>query len=306
MAVPSYGPGEHLKFEDFPERIQTVVGSLLEGESGRFTSGQPVFLYQTPLSRVVQGDYVLGEELPPKRIIFTDTGEDDNYNLKICWYGWGEFWLQDSADDYFSLRITKGMVVHTPDWDEEKLFEAYWTGPSKVKATDELLTEWGIPTASDEEVIDDILDEYAQEIVERLDTGDYAHMTPENAIEEAINDEVSYRMAFSPKALSERAQEAIRDYFKRNDAYETIEKVRIYSRSKYEDDADSIYDGVGLTEEQRRQNYIIVEDSEYQRARDLVDTTPDEAGNEELMNDGAVQGYYIKDGWSIVQQNGYE
>ena len=135
--MPTYPAGVHSHFLDFPLSIRMVTGQLLAEDSGLFDYGDSVVLRKTPQSGVLQGDLVVGEELPTKRMIYTDTGEDDSFNLKIAYEGWGEFAVRQSGDETYTLFITRGTSLQAGDWDEEKVF----------RQTVELVTR--IPTTTD-------------------------------------------------------------------------------------------------------------------------------------------------------------
>ena len=138
MARPNYGPGDHCQFNDYPQKISLVVGQKLASESGLFKEGQLVVLQQTPLSGQEQGDKVVGEELPKKAMIYTDTGEDDSFNLKIGYYGWGEFYLVSPDDGYYSLQITKGMVLQAGDWGSPNDFQIYYHGTTRIPSSKDI------------------------------------------------------------------------------------------------------------------------------------------------------------------------
>ena len=142
MARPNYGPGEHCAFDDFPQKITVVVDELLASNSGLFDLGQSVVLQQTPLSGQEQGNKIVGSELPEKQMIYTDTGDDSSFNLKVSYYGWGEFYLLD-GEDYYSLDITKGMSVQAGDWSNAKLFETVFRGSTKIPSSKDLNTDIG-------------------------------------------------------------------------------------------------------------------------------------------------------------------
>ena len=141
MARPNYGPADHCRFNDYPKKIRLVVGQLLAENSDLFDYGQTVVLQQTSNSGVLQGDKVVGEELPKKAMIYTDTGLDDSFNLKIEYYGWGEFYLKNAGDECFSLDITKGMTVKAADWDKEECFQAVRSGKTKIPNSKDMQEE---------------------------------------------------------------------------------------------------------------------------------------------------------------------
>lgn len=164
MSRPNYGPGDHCRFNDYPQEIGLVVGTKLASESDLFKEGQYLVLQQTLLSGTIQGNRVVGEELPKKAMIYTDTGEDDSFNLKIEYYGWGEFYLRNADDDYFTLDITKGQVIQAGDWDNPKSFEIKYTGSTQIPGTESMAEEMGfnISTRETEVVIADLEEEQSE------------------------------------------------------------------------------------------------------------------------------------------------
>lgn len=68
-------------------------------------------LYRTPLCGKVQGEYTAGAELPDYAMIYSDTGTDTEFDLRISFYGWGTFFQQNSSDTYCHLEIRKGTKV---------------------------------------------------------------------------------------------------------------------------------------------------------------------------------------------------
>ena len=151
MARPNYGPADHCQFNDYPQKIRLVVGQLLAENSGLFEYGQTVVLQQTFNSGRLQGEEVVGEELPKKAIIYTDTGLEDSFNLKIEYYGWGEFYVPSNeavlSSDYYALDIKKGMSVQAADWDNSQMFENVYRGPTEIPASKDLNTDIGTTVA---------------------------------------------------------------------------------------------------------------------------------------------------------------
>ncbi len=120
--MPTYPGAVHCHHLNFPQQIRLVVDAKLASESSLFDEGQSVILRQTPISGQLQGEQVVGEELPTKRMIYTDTGEDSSFNLKVSYEGWGEWVIEQAEDDTYTLYIKKGMAVQAGDWEEEKIF----------------------------------------------------------------------------------------------------------------------------------------------------------------------------------------
>ena len=221
LEYPNYGPADHVRFEDYPERIQIVVGDFLEQESGKFASGQPIVLFKTPKSGVAQGSYVVDEPLPDKRVVFTDTGKDDTFNLKITHYGWGEFYIADPAsDEFLSLKMTKGMTVEAGDWDEEKLFESYWYGTTQIPVTEDLKTELGYPKGLEEHEIE--IEDIIQDVIDQMPADQVADVDAKDVADELMAQENNYKMVYSPMAIN---QNVMRDI--RRQAEDAVESVVI-------------------------------------------------------------------------------
>lgn len=120
--MPAYPGAVHNHFINYPQAIRVVINAQLASEMSLFEEDDTVVLQQTPTSGQLQGDLVVGEELPTKRIVYTDTGDDSSYNLKVAYEGWGEFLVEQAGDSYYTLYIKKGIAIQAGDQDEEKIF----------------------------------------------------------------------------------------------------------------------------------------------------------------------------------------
>lgn len=100
------------RFEGFPARIRVVCGrAFSEARSTPYSFGSRVSLSQTPKSGQVFGELAVGQELPLQEIIYSDTGDDAVFDLKVSHYGCGRFYLVDAEAAFFTLAVIKGIRV---------------------------------------------------------------------------------------------------------------------------------------------------------------------------------------------------
>lgn len=88
-------------------RLGKLAGSLISGAS----LGSKLLLYRTPKCGVAQGDYVVGSALPECRMIYSDTGSDDDFLLKISFIGYGTFYRLTSSDAYLRFQVYKAIAI---------------------------------------------------------------------------------------------------------------------------------------------------------------------------------------------------
>jgi hypothetical protein len=108
----SYPLSRHCRFVGFPARIRVVCGrAFSEARATPYSFGSRVSLVQTPRSGVAAGTLTPGEPLPELAIIYSDTGADDVFDLKVSHYGHGRFYLPTSEAGYYALAVIKGLRV---------------------------------------------------------------------------------------------------------------------------------------------------------------------------------------------------
>lgn len=106
----TYPQSCHCRFEGFPARIKIVCGrAFSEARATPYSYGSQVMLSQTPRSGVLQGTLVVGQALPTQEILFSDTGDDTVFALKLAHYGYGRFYLAAATDATYSLAVIKGL-----------------------------------------------------------------------------------------------------------------------------------------------------------------------------------------------------
>lgn len=102
----------HCRFEGFPARIRVVCGQAFSKARGTpFSFGSRVDLSQTPQSGVPAGTLVPGEPLPALEIVYSDTGDDLVFALKLAHYGYGRFYRAMARDPCYTLAVVKGLRV---------------------------------------------------------------------------------------------------------------------------------------------------------------------------------------------------
>ena len=100
------------RFEGFPARIRVVCGrAFSEARATPYSFGSRVALAQTPKSGQTFGELAVGQELPVTEIIYSDTGDDQGFHLKVSHYGCGRFYLADAKAPFFTLAVVKGIRV---------------------------------------------------------------------------------------------------------------------------------------------------------------------------------------------------
>jgi len=102
----------HCRFEGFPSRIRVICGrAFAEARATPYSFGSRVTLSQTPASGGMAGDLVPGEALPAYELVYSDTGSDEVFDLKVAYYGYGRFYLPGADSPYYALAVVKGIRI---------------------------------------------------------------------------------------------------------------------------------------------------------------------------------------------------
>lgn len=100
-------------FVGFPDaldiRMGKLAGDIVDGASW----GSKFILTQTPKSGVAQGEYVVGSPLPSYRKIYSDTGSDDDFAIKVSFVGEGTFYRLTESDTYLRFQLFKAIAIET-------------------------------------------------------------------------------------------------------------------------------------------------------------------------------------------------
>ena len=100
------------RFEGFPGRLRVTCGRAFAAmRVSPYAFGSRVVLTQTPVSGVMQGVLVSGQPLPDCAMVYSDSGSDEIFDLKLSHYGYGRFYLPTSGASCYSLSIVKGLRV---------------------------------------------------------------------------------------------------------------------------------------------------------------------------------------------------
>lgn len=100
-------------FDNFPVALDIRLGNLAASIVDGCSLGSKFKLMQTPLSGVAQGEYVAGNELPECRKIYSDTGYDDNFTIKISFFGHGTFYKFTGTDKNLMFEVYKCIALET-------------------------------------------------------------------------------------------------------------------------------------------------------------------------------------------------
>jgi hypothetical protein len=107
-----YPLSRQCRFEGFPARIRVICGrAFSEARAAPYSFGSRVTLSRTPQSGVLAGTLTPGEALPELAYIYSDTGDDDVFGLKVSHYGYGRFYLPTTAAAFYALTVIKGVRV---------------------------------------------------------------------------------------------------------------------------------------------------------------------------------------------------
>jgi len=95
----------------------SLSGSIVTGAS----LGSKFILTRTPKCGVPEGNYVVGGDLPGCRMIYSDTGSDAYFNIKVSFLGYGTFYKLTNSDTYLRFQVYKAISIETPS-SGEKVF----------------------------------------------------------------------------------------------------------------------------------------------------------------------------------------
>lgn len=106
-------------FDGFPVALDIRMGAsggdIVPGAS----LGSKFTLTRTSKCGVPQGDYVVGSPLPECRMIYSDTGRDDDFTIKVSFFGYGTFYRLTRADTHARFQVYKAIAIETPSGGEK-------------------------------------------------------------------------------------------------------------------------------------------------------------------------------------------
>jgi len=136
MKLP-YPQSVNCSFDDFPAAYIMTGGKKI-GEIVPGTSfGSRFKMFQTPKSRILQGEYVVGQEIPDLAWIYSDTGNDDDFSIKVSYIGYGTFYRLTKADKYLRAQVYKAIVIETPTVGKKEFGDTF-DCETLIPATDDV------------------------------------------------------------------------------------------------------------------------------------------------------------------------
>lgn len=100
-------------FDGFPPALEIRMGASGGDIVAGASLGSKFTLTRTPKCGVPQGYYVVGSALPEYRMIYSDTGSDDNFTIKVSFIGYGTFYKYTDNDTYLRFQVYKAIAIET-------------------------------------------------------------------------------------------------------------------------------------------------------------------------------------------------
>lgn len=121
----SYPQSIPCAFDNFPVSLDVHLGTLASSEVEGASLGSKFTLTRTPKCGMAQGAYVVGKELPECRMIYSDTGSDDDFTIKVSFIGYGSFYKYTDADEYIRFQAYKAIAIETALLGEKVFGEVF-------------------------------------------------------------------------------------------------------------------------------------------------------------------------------------
>jgi len=118
----NYPASLNMWLQNFPDAVSMLCDHEFNNLPGPWNEGSRINFSATPLSKQDQGTYENGKQLPTKQAIYTNTGDEDNWDIQLRMYGWGSFYAELGVD-YYKLRIEKYFVIASTYWENELTFQ---------------------------------------------------------------------------------------------------------------------------------------------------------------------------------------
>lgn len=100
-------------FSGFPAALDIRMGSSGGDIVAGASLGSKFTLIRTPKCGFPQGNYVVGSPLPEYRMIYSDTGSDDVFTIKVSFIGYGTFYILTNADTHLRFQVYKAIAIET-------------------------------------------------------------------------------------------------------------------------------------------------------------------------------------------------
>lgn len=123
-------------FDNFPVALDIRMGPSGGDIVAGASLGSKFTLTRTPKCGVAQGSYVAGSPLPECRIIYSDTGSDDIFTIKVSFIGYGTFYKLTNADTHLRFQVYKAIAIETATG--EKVFGDIFDCETLIPATQDV------------------------------------------------------------------------------------------------------------------------------------------------------------------------
>lgn len=111
MNLP-YPQSFHCRFDGFPPALDVRMGSLGGAIVPGASLGSKFVLSRTPKCGILQGQLVVGGTLPDYNMVYSDTGSDEDFDLKVLFSGVATFYKNFDSDTYLKFNVYKSIEIH--------------------------------------------------------------------------------------------------------------------------------------------------------------------------------------------------
>jgi len=115
----NYPSSLHCAFADFPQALDVRLGVQAAVVKPGASRGSKVVLRQTPASGFVQGVVAAGSPLPELRMVYSDTGGDADFQVKVSFDGVMSFYRENALDTTLRFNAAKRLVRHDAAGNED-------------------------------------------------------------------------------------------------------------------------------------------------------------------------------------------
>lgn len=119
-----YPASAHCDFADFPVGLEVRLGARAGEAVAGASLGTRLGLAQTPHSGFVQGVLSPGSPLPDLAMVYSDTGSDSDFSLKLSFDGFTSFYRETALDTTLRFNACKRIVRHDAEGNEDPFVSA--------------------------------------------------------------------------------------------------------------------------------------------------------------------------------------
>jgi len=119
-----YPVSAHCEFTDFPAALDVRLGARAGEAVPGASPGTRRWLRQTPQSGFVQGVLAPGSPLPDLAMVYSDTGSDSDFALKLSFDGFTSFYRETVLDTTLRFNACKRLVRHDAEGNADPFVSA--------------------------------------------------------------------------------------------------------------------------------------------------------------------------------------